>query len=56
MLYQKIGEITNIMENAENATTATFLKQISSNPDSLVARKHGLNAVEELSRDLKRCR
>ncbi len=43
----------NIMKNAENATTATFLKQISSNPDSLVARKHGLNAAEELSQRFK---
>ena len=38
-----------LMGNGESATTATFLKLISSNPDSLIARKHGLDKAKEVS-------
>ena len=38
-----------LMGNAECATTATFLKLISSNPDSLIARKYGLDTAIEVS-------
>ena len=37
------------MGDGESATTATFLKLISSNPDSLIARKHGLDKAKEIS-------
>ena len=43
----------NFMENDEYATTATFLQQISANPDSLIARKHSLSAAEEVSQRFK---
>jgi triphosphoribosyl-dephospho-CoA synthase len=38
------------MENAECATTATYLQQLSKNPDSLIARKHGLEVAKEVSK------
>lgn len=43
----------NKMNNAECATTATFLQQISANPDSLIARKHDLNTAKQVSDKLK---
>ncbi len=42
-----------LMGNAECATTATFLKLISSNPDSLIARKYGLDTAIEVSGKFK---
>jgi triphosphoribosyl-dephospho-CoA synthase len=39
-----------LMENAECATTATYLQQLSKNPDSLIARKHGLEVAKEVSK------
>ncbi|MDB2461254.1 triphosphoribosyl-dephospho-CoA synthase [Gammaproteobacteria bacterium] len=42
-----------LMGNGESATTATFLKLISSNPDSLIARKHGLDKAKEVSERFK---
>ena len=42
-----------LMNNDECATTATFLKQIVSNPDSLIARKHGLSTAEQVSERFK---
>ena len=42
-----------LMNNDEYATTATFLKQIASNPDSLIARKHGLSTAEQVSERFK---
>ena len=42
-----------LMNNDECATTATFLKQIASNPDSLIARKHGLSTAEQVSERFK---
>ena len=41
------------MNNAECATTATFLQQISVNPDSLIARKHDLNTAKQVSERFK---
>jgi triphosphoribosyl-dephospho-CoA synthase len=41
------------MNNAECATTATFLKLISSNPDSLIARKHDIDKAKEVSLKFK---
>jgi triphosphoribosyl-dephospho-CoA synthase len=41
------------MNNAECATTATFLQQISVNPDSLIARKHDLNVAKQVSERFK---
>ena len=42
-----------LMNNDECATTATFLKQIVSNPDSLIVRKHGLSTAEQVSERFK---
>ena len=42
-----------LMNNDECATTATFLKQIASNPDSLIARKHDLSTAEQVSERFK---
>ena len=44
----------NIMGNDECATTATFLKLISTNPDSLISRKYGLDKAKEVSKSLKK--
>ena len=41
------------MDNDEYATTATFLQQIISNPDTLIARKHDLTAAKEVSERFK---
>ena len=41
------------MNNAECATTATFLQQIATNPDSLIARKHDLNVAKQVSERFK---
>ena len=43
----------NIMNNDESATTATFLNLISTNPDSLIVRKYGLDKAKEVSERLK---
>ena len=42
-----------LMNNGECATTATFLQQIISNPDTLIARKHDLTAAKEVSERFK---
>jgi triphosphoribosyl-dephospho-CoA synthase len=41
------------MGSGENATTATFLNLISSNPDSLIARKYGLDKAKAVSEGFK---
>ena len=41
------------MNNAECATTATFLQQIATNPDSLIARKYDLNVAKQVSERFK---
>jgi triphosphoribosyl-dephospho-CoA synthase len=43
----------NLMKNSEYATTATYLKLISENPDSLISRKHGVKASIKVSDRLK---
>ena len=42
-----------LMNNGECATTATFLQQIISNPDSLIARKYDLSTAKEVSERFK---
>ena len=42
-----------LMNDAECATTATFLQQISLNPDSLIARKYDLNTAKQVSERFK---
>ena len=43
----------NFMDNDEHATTATFLKLISTTPDSLISRKYGIDKAKEVSKRLK---
>ena len=43
----------NLMQSGECATTATFLKLISFNPDSLIARKYDIDTAKEVSNRFK---
>ena len=52
-MYTPLNIIIKYMNNAECATTATFLQQIATNPDSLIARKHDLNVAKQVSERFK---
>ncbi len=43
----------NKMQNEEYATTATFLNLLSKRPDSLIARKYGINKAKYVSEQVK---